>query len=139
MDVAGLVFELHPPKCVFFEAAQMILLPYFAKSYGFNFEKNAIEFQSILQQSLSRYVLMPKSVFFRSLLNFFCWLQRAVQVDSTVEFYHLLSLVYSLAFQSFYCWTNIYQSFLSFHSFPKVDGMDSKVASAHFAGTSQLC
>ena len=36
-------------KCVFFEAAQMILLPNFAKSYGFNFEKNANEFQSILK------------------------------------------------------------------------------------------
>ena len=31
-------------KCVFFEAAQMILLPYFANSYGFNFEKNANKF-----------------------------------------------------------------------------------------------
>ena len=43
-------------KCVFFEAAQMILLPYCAKSYGFNFEKNANEFQSILQQSLPRII-----------------------------------------------------------------------------------
>ena len=28
-------------KCVYFEDAQMILVPYFAISIGFNFEKNA--------------------------------------------------------------------------------------------------
>ncbi len=52
MGVAGPIFELHSPffeKCEFFEDAQMILLPYFAISYGFNFEKNANEFQSILK------------------------------------------------------------------------------------------
>ena len=52
MGVAGLIFELHLPnfqKMYIFEAAQMILVPYFAKSYGFNFEKNANEFQSILK------------------------------------------------------------------------------------------
>ena len=36
-------------KCVSFEDAQMILVPYFAISIGFNFEKNAKAFQSILQ------------------------------------------------------------------------------------------
>ena len=36
-------------NCAIFEDAQMILVPYFANSYGFNFEKNANEFQSILK------------------------------------------------------------------------------------------
>ena len=42
MGMAGLIFELHPAifrKCVFSDDAQMTLLPYFANSYGFNFEK----------------------------------------------------------------------------------------------------
>ena len=36
-------------KCVSFEDAQMILVPYFAISYGFNLEENSKAFQSILQ------------------------------------------------------------------------------------------
>ena len=36
-------------KYVSFKDAQMILAPYFPISYGFNFEKNAKAFQSILQ------------------------------------------------------------------------------------------
>ena len=52
MVLAGLIFELHPPnfqKFGLFEDAEMILVPYFANSYGFNIEKNANEFRSILQ------------------------------------------------------------------------------------------
>ena len=37
--------------CVF-EDAQLTLVLHFANSYGFDFEKNAAEFQSILQLSL---------------------------------------------------------------------------------------
>ena len=40
-------------KCVYFEDAQMILVPYFTISIGFNFEKNAKAFLSILQLSLA--------------------------------------------------------------------------------------
>ena len=39
-------------KCASLEDAQMVLVPYFAISYGFNFTKNAKTFQSILKQSL---------------------------------------------------------------------------------------
>ena len=39
-------------KSVSFDDSQMILVPYFAISYGFNFGKNAKAFQSILEQSL---------------------------------------------------------------------------------------
>ena len=52
MGIVGLIFELNLQifkNCVFFEDAQMILVPYFANSYGFNIEKNANEFRSILQ------------------------------------------------------------------------------------------
>ena len=43
-------------KCVSFEDSQMILVPYFAISYGFNFGKNAKAFQSIVEQSLHTYI-----------------------------------------------------------------------------------
>ena len=36
-------------KCVSFQDAQMVLVPYFAISYGFNFGRNAKAFQSILE------------------------------------------------------------------------------------------
>ena len=36
-------------KCVSLEDEQMVLVPYFAISYGFNFAKNAKAFQSILE------------------------------------------------------------------------------------------
>ena len=61
-------------KCVSFEDAQMILVPYFAISYVFNFKKNAKAFQSILKQSLCRhtnnstYDSAPNNFFFSFLI-----------------------------------------------------------------------
>ena len=52
MGIVGSIFELHPPnfqKMLSFKDAQMILVPDFAISYGFNFEKNTKVFKSILQ------------------------------------------------------------------------------------------
>ena len=70
-------------KCVFFEDAQLILVPYLAISYSFNFEKNASKFQSILQQSL--HYLRPFLVK-QQPLNIFPFVLTTKQVISCLRF-----------------------------------------------------
>ena len=60
-------------KCVSFEDSQMILLPYFAISYGFNFGKNAKAFQSILKQSL--FYVTKKTLWMYSVYRLFLHLR----------------------------------------------------------------